>query len=722
MGFQVGHGELHSLGALQHFGDNQLVGVELTPYFVHTGHQRAVDDGQGGAFLQRQIQVVGQPLLAAFYDALRQSVVQGQSQAFLGGSAGRAVAEVGGEGGHRIVAPMPNQILGKAALLLRYGSVALHQFRVDDRQIQAGQSAVVQKNGVEHLAPGGRQPERNIGNAQHGFGVGQSLLNQAHAFDGFGGGTDIVFIAGAGGEHQGVKDDVLFRHPVLFGEQAVGAAGDFQLARAGDSLGLVGVVVNAAHHQGGAVAARQRDNAPEAFLAVLQVDGVDDRLALQPFQRFLNHGGVGGVNHNGGFDPAIELIQELDHIGGFVPVGVLQANIQNVGAVANLAASDFGGFLKAVAGDETLEAAAAEDIGALAHNGGAGVVVDHHRFDAGNAGFQGRRGAAGRFAGHGIANPADVFGPGAAAAAGHIQPAVVGKPRQRAGQHRRRFVVVAVLIGQAGVGNAGNAEAGQALQRPQMVGHKLRPGGAVETHPQQLAMRQRGVQRLGILAGQQRPHRLNGALHRHRNGAAQLRLRPVNSLQAGLDVDGVLAGLQQQHIGAAFNQPGGLLVVVGGQFVKGEAAGNGNGAGGRAHSAGDEAGLGGIGGGVVGGGAAGDGGGGAVDAAGVFGQVVLAKNHGGGAEGVGFNDVGAGVQIGAVDVIDDIRAGEVEVFVAAFIIGAAEVVGAQVAGLDLGSHGAVHHQDAAGEGDFQFSNAGVGVHRYYSSLPGWCAG
>ena len=52
----------------------------------------------------------------------------------------------------------------------------------------------------------------------------------------------------------------------------------------------------------------------------------------------------------------------------------------------------------------------------------------------------------------------DVIRPGAAAPAGYIEPAVGREPLQGCRQHLRRFVVVAVLVGQTRVRHAGNPE------------------------------------------------------------------------------------------------------------------------------------------------------------------------------------------------------------------------------------------------------------------------
>ena len=97
--------------------------------------------------------------------------------------------------------------------------------------------------------------------------------------------------------------------------------------------------------------------------------------------------GVGGVNHYGALDLAGYEVEEGGDVGQFVPVGVLKANVQDVGAVADLAAAHLGGLLELALTDEAAEAPAAENVGALAHDGGAGVVVHDQGFDAGDAGL-----------------------------------------------------------------------------------------------------------------------------------------------------------------------------------------------------------------------------------------------------------------------------------------------------------------------------------------------
>ena len=141
--------------------------------------------------------------------------------------------------------------------------------------------------------------------------------------------------------------------------------------------------------------------------------------------------------------------------------------------------------------------------------------------------------------------------------------------------------------------------------------------------------------------------------------------------EAGLDVAGILAGFEDQEVGAAFDECLGLIVEIAGQFVEGYAAGDGDRFGGGPHGAGDEAAP--ARGGELVSDLAGQAGGCAVQFVGLVSQVILAEDDAGTAEGVGLDDVGARFQVGAVDVQDHVRPGLDQVLVAAFKGRAAEI-------------------------------------------------
>ena len=156
---------------MQHLGHNELVGVELPPNLGHAVHQGAVDDFQRRSFLERLIQVFGQPFLGAFDDGEGQTLVQRQIAAlFIGGCRG-LFPEVGRESRDRVFAAIPDQVFRQLALLFGDGGIAHHQLRVDDGHVQSGLNAVVQEHGVKHLTAGGRQPERNVGDTEDRLAV-----------------------------------------------------------------------------------------------------------------------------------------------------------------------------------------------------------------------------------------------------------------------------------------------------------------------------------------------------------------------------------------------------------------------------------------------------------------------------------------------------------------------------------------------------------------------
>ena len=409
--------------------------------------------------------------------------------------------------------------------------------------------------------------------------------------------------------------------------------------------------------------------------------------------------GSGGVDHDRRLDLLGHQVKELCDVGGLVPVGVLQAHVENVRPVAGLPTADFGGLLELALVDETAEAAAAQHVGALADHGRAELVVHQQRVDSRYAGVVGFDDLPGRFALRRLAQQVDVAVDGAAATADQVHPSGIDEAAQGLGHGLRRLVVLAVFVGHARVGHAGHREAGDGRQGADVVGHERRASGAVDADPQQFAVGQGDVQGLHVLPGQQRAHGFDGALHRHRHLTVKLGEGAVDSLETGLDVQGVLPRLQQQNVNAALDQPGGLDVVAVHQFVEGHAASDRDGLCRRPHGACDKPRLFSRGSGV--GDFAGQPGGHAVQSAGLVGQVILGQHDGGGAEGVGFNDVRASVEVPPVDGLDDVRARQRQVFVASLVFEAPEIIGAEIEGLDGRAHRAVDDENALSKRGFK---------------------
>ncbi len=149
--------------------------------------------------------------------------------------------------------------------------------------------------------------------------------------------------------------------------------------------------------------------------------------------------------------------------------------------------------------------------------------------------------------------------------------------------------------------------------------------------------------------------------------------------QRRLGVAGVLAGLDDEEVDPALEQPARLLGEARHQLVEGDAAGDADRLVGGAHGADDEARP--IGGGELVAASHRELGGAPVELPRPVGQAVLGEHDRRAAEGVGLDEIGAGLEIGAVDIEDDIGPGHDEVLVAALELDAAEVLGSQISRL-----------------------------------------
>ena len=234
-------------------------------------------------------------------------------------------------------------------------------------------------------------------------------------------------------------------------------------------------------------------------------------------------------------------------------------------------------------------------------------------------------------------------------------------------------------------------------------------------------MTQAVVERLGRLAGERAA---GGVGNRAGDHDRQLDAVFFEHLPAGeyggLGVQGVENGLDQQQIGAAFDQAACGLHVVVHQILKRDVAKAGivdigrdrAGTAGGAEHAGDEAWF--FGCGKPLGRPARDSCSRNVDLIRQVFHPVVCHRGAGGVEAVGLDDIRPGFQIGAVDVLDDLRLCQRQQVIVALEIGRpvdkplATIIGlTQFMALDHRAHGAVKDQNAVGEQGF---NLAAGCH------------
>ena len=720
---EVGDRRLHGLGALQHLGDDELVVVEEPADLGHAGHQGAVDHVERRRALgQLAVEVLAQPAAAAVHNIAGQPLVQG----LLGAHHRRpgGAAEVVRDPRHvkgvdrrplaGFLAPpvrrgarqrrlalrrwgrVEEQRLDHLALGLRDRGVALQPFGVDNRQVETGLGGQVEEDRVDDLARPHRQPEGHVRDPEHGRAGRQGLLDQPQALDGLHRPADVRRIAARRREDQRVEDDVGLGHAVLRGQERVAAARDLELALAGEGLRLLRVLVDDAEDHRRAVAPEQRRHVGDPLLAVLEVDGVDDRLALAVGQRHLDRRRVGGVDHDRRLDRAAEPSVELADRGPLVALGGLQADVDDLRAALDLAARDLGRLVPVAGRHQVAELPRADDVGALAHQQRPVVGGGLDQLDAGErrAPRAAAAVAAGAAARDHPRDRRDVVGGGAAAAADDVDPAGVDEAFEGGGQARRGLRVAAVLVRQPGVGEARHRAAGALVHRAQVIGHEGGAGGAVEPYRQRPGVLDGGEEGVRRLPPQHGARGLDGPRHHQRPPGAGLFEHPLRRDQGGLGVAGVLAGLDEQQVHAALEQAAHLLGEGGDELGEGDAAGDRDRARGGADGAGDEAGP--IGRGELPRRFDGELGGAPVERPRLGLEAVLGEHQRRAAEGVGLDDVGAGLEVGAVHVEDHVRPGADQVFVAALELGAAEVVRTELLGLQHGPGRAVEHQDPLG--------------------------
>ena len=258
---------------------------------------------------------------------------------------------------------------------------------------------------------------------------------------------------------------------------------------------------------------------------------------------------------------------------------------------------------------------------------------------------------------------------GAAAPADEVDQARAGELRE----HRRHLVgglvVLTEGVGQPGVGVAGDEAVGDPRELGQVGADLGRAEGAVQADRQRPGVAHRVPEGLGDLAREGAPGRVGDrAGQDHRPAPATLLEERLEGEDRGLGVERVEDRLHQEQVGAAVDQPGGLLGVGLDELLEAGVAEarvvdvgrDRGGPVGRAQPAGDEARPVGLGLGDRVRGLARQPGRLEVQLVGEVLHAVVGLGDALRAEGVRRDDVGAGLEVLAVDRPDDLGLGQAE--------------------------------------------------------------
>ncbi len=136
---------------------------------------------------------------------------------------------------------------------------------------------------------------------------------------------------GAERERERVENQVVRSHPVLSDDQivdALRAMASFSSARLRHSL----FIDRQGNHRG-AVLLAERHDPVDPFLAIFKIDRIDDRLAADQLQGFLDNGRLRRIDHDRQLHLRVEAVDDLPHVARFIPADVRGADVDHMRAL-----------------------------------------------------------------------------------------------------------------------------------------------------------------------------------------------------------------------------------------------------------------------------------------------------------------------------------------------------------------------------------------------------
>ena len=743
---------LHHPCALHHLRQEHLPLPEQVADDLHPTHERALDDFEARGILPPRLldiglDVVGDPLEEGVLETCLDvevapgvglGSVAGVTVLHLLGKLDQPVGGVGAAVEEDILDPLEELRID----LLIDGQLP----RIDDPHLHPGTDGVVEEGGVHRLADGviATEGEGDVAHPPRHLHQRHRLLDQPRGLDEVDGVAVVFLDTGGDGEDVGVEDDVLRRESGLLGEEPVGPLADRHFAL---DFGRLPLLVEGHDDDGGAVATDRPRLPEEVLLPLFQADGVDDPLALEALETCLEHLPVGAVDHHrnpGNLRLTREEREELRHHRRAVEHPLVDIDVDDVGAALHLLPGDADGLLVTLFADEPGEGLRAGDVRPFADDREAALGTDLEHLEPRIARALGiDRGDTRRMFAHRLGDRLDVRRRRTAAAADDVEPSLAGEFPEHPRHRGWRLVEATEGVGEPGVGVAADGERCDSTEIGQVGAQLLGTEGAVDSDAHQIGVGEAhptGFDRLcgegsSPLEDRERGH------HRHADTGRAEGL--LDGEQAGFEDEGVEGCLGEDDVDVPLEECFDLRPVVGHHLVVGDVAvarvvdvaGDRKLLVGRSDRPGYETrSVGRLRGGGVGG-LAGEFGRGEVQFPHPVFEAEVCQGKGGGAEGVGLDDVGSGLEIGRVDPADRIPLGEDEDVDAVLQVlrvvaegFAPETVFVETEGMDHRPHGAVENGDAGGEEVMEGLLADVTGERGHDGVgdekpPGlWCGG
>ena len=345
--------------------------------------------------------------------------------------------------------------------------------------------------------------------------------------------------------------------------ETVARDGEFGDRFGGADLPLGGarltLLVDARRHHGGTELGGEREESVEArarFVALFEVDRVQQGLTPQPGEGRSSHGGFGGVDHDGHRGLSGESAHDLVHVGDAVRAGVVDAHVQDVCALFDLFASDLHAGVPVAlehGGAESLRSVRVRPLTDEQHR--AVLLVVDGRVDRGDR-VLGGGGPLGRGEWpHRLDDSSQVLGRRPAAPAHHLHAVFGDEAREVLGQRVGRQIVVHLALDDAretGVRHAGQGQHGAVRERAQRLVHLHGSGRAVKTDDVDAERRERGDGRPDLGTGQHPSGEFDGDLHLDGHDAAVSSHGSMTGGDRGLAREEVEHRLDQQEVHATF--------------------------------------------------------------------------------------------------------------------------------------------------------------------------
>ena len=178
------------------------------------------------------------------------------------------------------------------------------------------------------------------------------------------------------GQREGVEEQVLGREPVALDRDVADVAGRPQLPLRRSGLALL---VDAGAHDRGAELAGQAEEGVEpgaGLVALLEVDRVEDGPAADPLQRGPHDGPLGRVDHERHAGLGAEAAGHLGHVRHAVGARVVDADVDEVGALLHLVAGHGDAGVPVALQHRLPEGLGPVGVGALADDEERGVLAE----------------------------------------------------------------------------------------------------------------------------------------------------------------------------------------------------------------------------------------------------------------------------------------------------------------------------------------------------------